>query len=91
MTMGTPDYVAPESLVMGVVADGRADLYSLGVMLYEMLTGQVPRGLHPAPSEVVPGLDKRLDAIVKRAMQHEPGPGIRRRQTSAKTSITSSP
>ncbi len=73
MTMGTPDYVAPESLQMGVVADGRADLYSLGVMLYEMLTGDVPRGLPPAPSEVVPGLDKRLDAIVKRAMQHEPG------------------
>lgn len=73
MTMGTPDYVAPESLQMGVVADGRADLYSLGVMLYEMLTGEVPRGLHASPSEVVPGLDKRLDAIVRRAMQHEPG------------------
>lgn len=73
MTMGTPDYVAPESLQMGVVADGRADLYSLGVMLYEMLTGEVPRGLHPSPSEITPGLDKRLDAIVKRAMQHEPG------------------
>ncbi|HSJ03827.1 MAG: serine/threonine protein kinase [Verrucomicrobium sp.] len=71
-TMGTPDYVSPESLLLGVVVDGRADLYSLGVMLYEMLTGSVPRALHRPPSEVVPTLDKRLDAIVKRAMQAGP-------------------
>ena len=44
MTMGTPDYVAPEALITGTVVDHRADLYAIGVMLYEMLTGKVPRG-----------------------------------------------
>jgi hypothetical protein len=70
-TMGTPDYVAPEALTMGMKLDGRADLYSLGVMIYEMLTGQVPRGFYSPPSEVVPGLDTRLDAIVTRALQRD--------------------
>lgn len=69
--MGTPDYLAPEARTAGVELDARADLYAVGVMLYEMLTGQVPRGRFPLPSEMVPLLDPRLDAIIDRAMQLE--------------------
>jgi len=39
LAMGTPDYVAPEVLVLGADVDGRADLYAVGVMLYQMLSG----------------------------------------------------
>ncbi len=72
VTMGTPDFVAPETLTLGAVVDHRADLYSLGVMLYEMLTGQVPRGIFALPADCVEGLDRRFDAIVTRAMQADP-------------------
>ncbi len=71
-TMGTPDYVAPEALVIGVKVDHRADLYSLGVMLYEMLTGKVPHQPVVPPSAAVPGLDKRFDAVVKHALESDP-------------------
>ncbi|MCE9519255.1 MAG: protein kinase [Verrucomicrobia bacterium] len=70
-TMGTPDFVAPEALTLGMVADHRADLYAIGVMLYQMLTGKIPRGAYKAPSQLVPGLDARFDAIVLRAMQED--------------------
>jgi hypothetical protein len=70
-SMGTPDYVAPESLILGTHVDGRADLYALGVMLYQMLTGEVPRGAFKSPSERVPGLDPRFDGIVTKAMQSD--------------------
>ncbi len=67
--MGTPDYMAPETLVPSMPVDQRADLYAVGVMLYQMLTGHVPRGRFAMPSAVVPGIDQRLDAIVDKAMQ----------------------
>ncbi len=69
MAMGTPDYVAPEALVMGVNVDGRADLYAVGVMLYAMLTGNVPRGAFKPASVMIPGIDPRFDNIVQKAMQ----------------------
>ena len=50
MAMGTPDYVAPETLTLGVDVDGRADIYAVGVMLYQMLTGDIPRGVFKMPS-----------------------------------------
>jgi hypothetical protein len=67
--LGSPDYIAPESLISGIEMDGRADVYAVGVMLYQMLTEKVPRGRFDPPSRVVPGLDKRLDAIVDKALQ----------------------
>jgi len=70
MTMGTPDYVAPEALIQGVMVDGRADLYAVGVMLYNMLTGEIPRGFFKLPSEKT-GCDPRFDAIVRKAMEQE--------------------
>ena len=68
--LGTPEYTAPEQLRGGAV-DHRADIYSLGVMLYEMLTGELPRGAWELPS-VLASADARLDEVVTRAMQTEP-------------------
>lgn len=72
LAMGTPDYVAPEALILGADVDGRADLYAVGVMLYQMLTGVVPRGAWKDACVVVPGLDRRFDDIIDRAMQTDP-------------------
>ena len=79
---GTAQYCAPEVL-RGEVVDGRADVYSLGVVAYECLTGRAPFGqgdpartawqvLHgrvPVPSRTVPGLDEGVDAAVWRATE----------------------
>ncbi len=71
MAMGTPDYVAPEALMLGTEVDGRADLYAVGVMLYQMLTGQIPRGAWQAASVLTPGTDRRFDQIITKAMQYD--------------------
>ncbi len=72
MAIGTPDFVAPESLESGRAVDRRADLYAVGVMLYQMLTGSLPRGNFRPPSGRVEGLDPRLDDIVSKAMEADP-------------------
>jgi len=69
--MGTPDFVAPEVLMLGSGIDGRADLYAVGVMLYQMLTGEVPRGAFKPASVRMPGLDRRYDPIIIKAMQSD--------------------
>jgi serine/threonine protein kinase len=68
MAMGTPDFVAPEALIPGMPLDGRADLYAIGVMLYQMLTGEIPRGMWTMPGLKL-GTDPRFDAIIAKAMQ----------------------
>ena len=70
--VGTPDFVAPEALGMGNPVDQRADLYAVGVMLYRMLTGKLPRESFKMPSEMFPELDPRLDAIVEKATESDP-------------------
>lgn len=69
--LGTPDYAAPEQKGEYGDVDHRADIYSLGVVLYEMLTGELPADKLQPPSRKVQ-IDVRLDEIVMRALNHEP-------------------
>lgn len=69
--MGTPHFVAPEALTLGLSIDHRADIYAVGVTLYQMLTGKLPQGLFEMPSFQVPGLDPRYDAIIASAMRED--------------------
>ena len=69
--MGTLPYMAPESLVLGVDVDKRADIYAVGVMLYQMLTGKLPHGMFEMPSLQVKGLDPRYDKIVATALRDD--------------------
>lgn len=84
-TMGTPDYISPEQ-VKGKRGDARSDIYALGVMLYEMLTGKVPftganafiimndRLLNNPvpPRELDPSISPQLQEIIYRALEREP-------------------
>lgn len=68
--LGTPLYMAPEQRDQPEGVDQRADLYSLGVVFYEMLTGELPKGNFPKPSER--GLSPEVDEPVLRALENEP-------------------
>jgi len=69
--MGTPKYMAPEQVETPTTVDHRADIYSLGVVFYQMLTGELPGKRIEPPSRKVQ-LDVRLDEVVLRALEKNP-------------------
>lgn len=69
--LGTPVYMAPEQIEHPGRADHRADIYSLGVVFYQLLTGELPLGRFPPPSRKVQ-IDVRLDEVVLRTLEKDP-------------------
>jgi len=69
--MGTPQYMAPEQREHPTEVDQRADIYSLGVVFYQMLTGELPGKPIELPSRKV-HVDVRLDEVILRALEREP-------------------
>ncbi|MHC4491407.1 MAG: protein kinase domain-containing protein, partial [Planctomycetota bacterium] len=72
LVLGTYEYMAPEVRESVKEADARSDIYATAVVLYEMLTGELPIGRFALPSRKIPGVDRRLDRILERGLAKDP-------------------
>ncbi|HZV03288.1 MAG TPA: protein kinase [Planctomycetota bacterium] len=70
--MGTMNYMSPEQKINAKSVDHKADIYALGVIVYEAFTGKLPLGKFKLPSEINPKLPRELDAIVQKCLEAEP-------------------
>lgn len=91
MTLGTPAYMSPEQITDSRTVDKRSDVYSMGVMLYEMLTGEKPfpgsftpdaidrinKGQYTNPKRINPDIPGYLAQLIKKMMHHR----VKRRYT----------
>ena len=69
--MGSRNYMAPEQRESARHVDGRADVYSLGVLAYRMLTGKLPTGRYADPDVAVPQLGKALNGVILKALSED--------------------
>ena len=70
--MGTPQYMSPEQLKDSKNVDGRADVYSIGVMLYEIVTGAIPTGMLKPASQIRKDVPPSLDPIIQKCVEPNP-------------------
>ena len=72
MVMGTPQYMSPEQFRDSGNVDARADIFSMGVLLYEVLTGNVPTGVSKPVSQIMTEVPPALDPVVARCLEANP-------------------
>jgi formylglycine-generating enzyme required for sulfatase activity/predicted Ser/Thr protein kinase len=72
MAMGTAYYMPPEQQLDAAKVDARADIFSMGVILYELLTGDLPVGRFKTPTEKREALPKELDPLILKSLQEKP-------------------
>jgi len=74
LTLGDPYYyLAPEFITSEGKANPQADIYSLGVIIYQMMTGVIPKGAFKPPSEINDNVPSDIDGFLEKALDHDPG------------------